>query len=280
MIELATPEQLDAMRPTVREFYDKFVKKHNKTSTGTLIVNYVHLTTPECGQLSFYDTRYTHPEAKPVFTVSYKTSYTRGKDYEYVIWSERISNAKFAQYNSDHYTQSTKDVNKAVSIALKYSHARTWWEIAKGSQRDAQKAHQNWESEPRGKLHGFGVTDAMLYKELRNLVAQGVTFITSEFNKSVLLLDEYAEWENRVKRTVPMRAVIEEDGKFYMPEDIRKGARKFESLEDTPEELRGKLSMLKLMGEGFVPEVGYRAADGVYWVYVSKEEATKLTNLV
>jgi hypothetical protein len=34
--------------------------------------------------------------------------------------------------------------------------------------------------------------------------------------------------------------------------------------------------MLKLMGEGFVPEVGYRAADGVYWVYVSREEAAKL----
>jgi len=276
MIELSTPKQLDAMRPALREFYDKFVKKHNKTSTGTLIVNYVHLPNSECGQLNFYDVRYTHPEAKPVFTVSYKTSYTRGKDYEYVIWSERISNAKFAQYNSDHYTQSTKDVNKAVSIALKYSHARTWWEIASGSQKEAQNAHQNWESEPRGKLYGFGVDKGDLYKELKNLVSQGVTFVTPAFNKSVLLLDEYAEWEDRVKRTVPMRAVIEENGKFYMPQDVTKEVRRFECLEDIPEELRGKLSMLKLMGEGFVPDVGYRAEDGVYWVYVSREEAAKL----
>ena len=280
MIELATPEQLDAMRPALREFYDKFVKKHNKTSTGTLIANYAHLTIPECGHLDFYDVRYTHPEAKPVLRVSYKTSYTRGKDYEYVIYSERISNAKFDQYNSDHYTQSTKDVNKAVSIAIKYSHARTWWEIAKGSQKEAQRAHHTWESEPRGNLHGFGVDKADLYKELRNLVTQGVTFVTPAFNKSVLLLDEYAEWENRVKRTVPMRAIVEEEGKFYMPEDIRKEARRFESLEDTPEELRGKLSMLKLMGEGFIPDVGYRAADGVYWVYMSREETEKLANHV
>lgn len=280
MIELATPEQLDAMRPALREFYDKFIKKHNKTSTGTLRVNYIHLSNPVCGQLDFYDTRYTHAEAKPILRVSYKTSYTRGKDYEYVVYSDRIVNNKFAHYNSDHYTQSTKDVNKAVNVAIKHSHARTWWEIAKGSQREAQQAHQEWESEPRGKLYGFGVADAALYKELRNLVAQGVTFVTSEFNKCVTLLDDFGEWESRVKSAVPMRAVIEEGGKFYMPEDIRKEARKFESLEDTPEELRGKLSILKLMGEGFVPEVGYRATDGVYWVYVSKEEATKLTNLV
>jgi len=280
MIELATPEQLDAMRPALRGFYDKFVKKHNANITDTLTVAYFHANSPDCGRLDFYDARYTYAEAKPVLRVTYRHSYTRGKDYEYVIFSERISNEKFAHYNSDHFTQSTKDVNKAVTVAMKYAYSRTWWEVAKGSQQEAQKAHQEWESAPRGTLHAFNIGANDVYKELKNLVAQGVIFVTPAFNKAVTLLGDYGEWESRVKNTVPMKAIVEEDGKFYMPEDLYKEARKFESLEDTPENLRGKLSMLKLMGEGFIPEVGYRAKDGVYWVYVSKEEATRFTNLV
>jgi len=193
MIQLTEGLKENHILPELRAFLAVIQVKHAAVSADTLLVKYVpHHTRTDIGRLVFFDNRFVSDDDKPVFELRYAPSYTRGKDYEYVVESNRIHNAKFSAYNSDYHTRATVDPKKAVRIALEVAKPFSWYEIGLRTKKDANRQHEMWMSEGSHVAMELNIGHKAIYEELNNLVTQGVSFTTSAFKKAIEALDVYA----------------------------------------------------------------------------------------
>jgi hypothetical protein len=269
MIQLTEGLKYDDILPQLREVLAVIQVKHAAVSADTLLVKYVpHHTRTDVGRLAFFDSRFVSDEDKPVFELRYAPSYTRGKDYEYVIDSKRIQNEKFSVHNSDYHTRSTVDPKKAVRIAMEVAKPFSWYELGLRTKKEANRQHEMWMSEGSGVTMSLNMGHREIYEELNNLVKQNVIFTTPAFKRAVESLDSYREWREKQQKSPLLNCVVEDAGKYYLVKDPKVDPVVYEDFDLLPEGYRSKVSLLRIMGDKhFIPEVGYKADIRTYWLY-------------
>lgn len=269
MLKLFDGLKEEDILPQLREVLAVIQVKHTSISADTLLVKYIpHHTRTDVGRLMFFDSRFVSDEDKPVFELRYAPSYTRGKDYEYVVESKRIHNAKFSAYNSDYHTRATVDPKKAVRIALEVAKPFSWYELGLRTKKDANRQHEMWMSEGSHVAMELNIGHKDIYEELNNLVKQGVSFTTPAFKKAIEALDVYREWYKKQQKSPLLNCVVEDAGKFYLVKDPKTPPVVYEDFDLMPEAYRNKVSLLRIMGDRhFIPEVGYKADIRTYWLY-------------
>jgi hypothetical protein len=257
--------------PELRMLYTALKDKTITDVDNVLIVSYApHSIRKECGILKFFDSRFASDQDKPVVMIRYMPSYVRNKDYEYVIWSKRIKNEKYAYYNDDHHTRASVDPKKALKIALEHLKPFSWFEIGKATQEKAKRAHEGWVSEKSQSAYIFNMNHTTVYEELKNLLQQNVRFVTPDFRQAVEKMGEYAEWESRKLKVSKsaMRCLVEDNGKFYLTDNAKTPAKEFDSFEALPEHYQTKVSLMRIVGDDeFLPEIGYKADGRTFWLY-------------
>lgn len=264
-------EQVDktSIAPELNEFLNKFVIKH-ATVPNTLIArtDAVELRNEKC--LSFHDPKF--PKAEPVGYVAW----TRGSrsPREYLVYSRLIDNAKHRWDRVESNSLRSKELNKSVKTAMTALLPWDMSEFAHKSVDNASRFHSRWVDEISDVQYAFRLGSDVMADELEHLLNSGIEFKNPEVKTAVENLAKYKEWKRR--RGVGNRAlecVVMVDSNIGLVKRDNGGvladAIVLESYDQLPEKHKANISLLKVIGEDnkFVPNVGYRANDHLFWVY-------------
>jgi hypothetical protein len=213
-----------------------------------------------------------YPDRKPIGVVTH-VSYTD----QYEIYNRNTTVSRGDRYKNM-LADRTKDIKKAVSIFKKQVTLYEEEEVASLSDGEAREAIRSWVAE-------INVPSTLLQnpdhvEEMSNLVKQGVTFKTGTFKNAAEQLPNAIERHRRLGiANLEMVCVIEtRNGGLSVSKREGTTLYKYESPEQLPEAILGKFSLLRIMPPStHLPEVGYRTADGVSWIFgVERQEWEQL----
>ena len=222
-------------------------------------------------------------------TIGFGDYAVRGTNSVYMVSSRNIRNGKVADWRSQYHTAQTEDLKRAVKNALKYLTPMSCLEIAVTSYstfHDGIRETKNAKVSTSSDLMSACRSVSTFSAEFHNLLAQGVTFITPEFQKAAR---EYKE-ADIVAQTAKMRKVgalfirirnmgTAEDN--LMVETIEyktdllpiyyvnkvTGTQGMMKLSDLSDELQAKLATLSMMPiDTYTEGLGVKASDTTYWV--------------
>jgi len=213
-----------------------------------------------------------YPDRKPIGIIMYESYHD-----QYEIYNRNTTVSRGDRYKNMRADR-TKDIKKAVSIFKKQVTLYEEEEVANLSSGEAYDAMIAWVAE-------INVPSSLLQnldhiEEVSNLVQQGVTFKTATFKNAVEHLPNAIEKHRRREiANLEMVCVIENrNGGLSIS---KKGSRilyRYESPEQLPASILGKFSLLRIIPPStHLPEVGYRTADGVSWIFgIERQEWEQL----
>jgi len=257
------------MSPPIVEFLNLLELKHAKVPYY-LVVNAVQsIHRPEYWQLRFQDARFVGDETIEVAGVV-EWTYGSRSNHEYKITSRKVQNDRYGHWGNEHSSRRTKDVKKAVKIAMEVLQPFEWHEISAKGRRNAEQAHGAWATENNVARYPFNMGTETIYEEVKHLVEQGVVFKTEAFKKAVAGLGAYEDYVNRNNKPARFHTVIERGEKvIYIRDGHALEPEEFCAIDPLPEATRNAIALLKLVGtHKLLPEVGYRHGENTYFIYV------------
>jgi len=213
---------------------------------------------------------------------------TVGED-QYMVGSRTITNDKYGSYQDQHNMKMTGNLDTALRNARRFLRNFSPQEMAKSKLRtvcsQSQDSLGDISTEYRNKMrelfdHESRNTNKML-TELRNLVDTGHEFVDAAFGSELRAMFELSDNEKALKdKPIHMYfvRVSEKFGKQTFDvgtiDNVQKSSYQVEMssefkryTDDLPEEIMGKLSVLTMVeNDSYVDDVGYRAAEGMFYV--------------
>lgn len=268
MIQLNDIDKTKMSAPIV-EFLNLLELKHTKLPYYLVVTATQSIHKEEFWQLRFRDSRFADDESVDMVGVV-EWTYGSRNDRDYKITSRKIQNDRFGHWGNEHSSRRTKDVKKAVKIAMENLQPFEWHEISAKGRRSAEQKHQAWAVESNIARYPFNIADEGIYEEVKHLVGQGVVFKTEAFKKAVAGLEAYEEYMERKGKVAKFHTVIERGEKIiYIRDGHALEPEEFCAINPLPEATRNAIALLKLVGkEKLLPEVGYRHGENTYFVYV------------
>jgi len=267
MLNLIDIDKTQLSEPVIA-FINALELKHatNSTTFDVRAVRSPHR--PEFWQLRFFDPRFTEEEMPPANVVEW--TYGTRNDKEYKVTSRKIQNDRYGYWGNESSSRRTKDMKKAVKIAMESLAPYEWHEISAKGRKDAEDSHRNWMNEASQSTFSFTIGYDAVYQEIKHLVKQGVVFKTEEFKEAVAGIPAYEEFQDRRSKNAKFHTVIERGEKvIYIRDGHALEPEEFCAFDPLPESTRNAIALLKLVGkEKLLPEVGYRAGENTYFVYV------------
>jgi hypothetical protein len=266
MLNLVNIDKNQLSQPIV-EFLSTLELKHAKNPDTFNLTAVQSTNKPEYWQLRFYDPRFTEDEMPPVMAVEW-TWGTRS-DKEYKVASRKIENARYGYWGNENSARRTKDVKKAVKIALDGLAPYEWHEVSAKDRKNAEQKHQAWANENSHATAPFIMGYDEVHQEIKHLVAQGVIFTTEKFKKAAASIADYDEYKERLNKNAKFHTVIERNEKIiYVRDGHALEAEEFNAVDALPENTRTAMALLKLVGaNSLIPKVGYRAGENTYFIY-------------
>lgn len=267
MLNLIDVDKSKISQPVV-EFLSMLELKHAKNPTVINVQAVQSIHREEFWQLRFADPRFTEDEM-PLIGV---TEWTHGNrsTKEYKISSRKIQNDRFSGWSNENSSRRTKDVKKAVKIAVESLAPYEWHEVSAKGRRDAEGSHRGWVSECNHSVKPFSIDNSVIYEEIKHLVEQGVVFKTEQFKKAAAGIPAYEEFVARLQKPVKFDTVMERGDKvIYIKDGRALESQELGAMDALPESARNSIALLKLVGKNnLLPEVGYRAGENTYFIYV------------
>ena len=259
------------------EFFNEYKKKAVFNVVLTAKPRDVsHLNNKTTGTIEIYDNRLDKP-----FLVG-KLIYSCGT---YTVESPRISNEKFARWNSQHRTKSSENLKRAVKNAVDYVTPFTWHMIAENSKESVHRTLNSWAEGPTRKIYEavqYKISRVDLIDEIQAALMNGRTFHNSNMNLAKEVVAEYKEEaERRVALDMKeLFVTIDEWGRYVSD---RWATPKQES--EMHEDILTKIGLLKMMDVDIdkeetatLDEVGVRVSDKVFWVFLPRDIYVAVTN--
>jgi len=256
------------MSQPVVEFLNILELKHAKNPTVIDVRAVQSIHREEFWQLRFADPRFTEEEM-PLIGVAEWTHGNRSSR-EYKISSRKIQNDRFNGWSNESSSRRSKDIKKAVKIAMESLAPYEWHEVSAKGRRDAEGSHRGWVSECNQSVKSFSIDNSVVYAEIKHLVEQGVVFKTEEFKRAAAGIPAYEEFLGRLQKPVKFDTVIDRGDKvIYIKDGRALEVQELGAFDSLPESTRNSIALLKLVGKDrLLPEVGYRAGENTYFTYV------------
>lgn len=266
MLNLIDVDKTKISQPVV-EFLNMLELKHTKNPTIVNVQAVQSLHREDHWQLRFADPRFTEEEM-PLIGVA-EWTYGSRNNQEYKISSRKIQNDRFSGYSNENSSRRTKDVKKAVKIAMESLAPYEWHEVSAKGRRDAESRHNGWVSECNQSVRPFSIDNSVIYAEIKHLLKQGVVFKTEEFKRAAAGIPDYEEFLGRLQKPVKFDTVIDRGDKvIYIKDGRALEAQELGAFDSLPESTRNSIALLKLVGKDkLLPEVGYRAGENTYFTY-------------
>ena len=207
--------------------------------------------------------------------------------HTYAIYSRKITNAKYGEYRDQHHMITASDLKKAIKNVLKYVVPFTPKELAMQFYDPMQSNIQRVIDKTRHALNEVASpvrqNQHAILAEIKNLKAQGVKFITKEFqtvaDNSEEVLDKYEEEHKRKVNAFFARCyAVGENTYVDLQEaiDIRgnnsfkafiNGEYKTYNLSELPQDIAGSISVLSILtNDQYVERVGMKLDNNHFWI--------------
>jgi len=200
-----------------------------------------------------------------IFTGTNKSGVT-----EYSVDSKSICNEKYV-YNSDGYNvRKSKDMAKALKVALKHLTPMTYSDIVKESTGYLNTAISNLRQPAREKWSEvFHLPRDEVVEEMEYMLSVGYTPRSEAFKKAIdLIVSEGAELK-RMREYKPRACFvwIKPTSLTYKFTDEQTQTECTDPLM-VPELIRNKVAILQIASKGSaIADVGVRVSDTTYWVF-------------
>jgi hypothetical protein len=213
------------------------------------------------------------PEMKPVGTIAWM-------DDKYRIITRSLLNNRFKELERKCSVE-TADPKRALKEMLKHFSPYTMHELGAFHLQNGKETIDRWRSESSLDVSSsLRVPNSIMVQEMKNLMAQGVTFATTEFQKiAERTVAAYDEMARRAKVKVVMHMVK------FMPDDSIKtlayaenGAgvpevNWYPTFAQMPERLQQGVGMLRMLQDGArIDGFGMRVSGTTFWVLERDDE--------
>lgn len=202
----------------------------------------------------------------------------------YTIESPRISNEKFAKWNSQYRTKTTSDMNRAVKNALQFIKPFDWKMVADQNANDVKSGLREWAHKPHARIMEairYSISHNDVFNEIKAALDEGRNFVSDSMNKAKTVMAN--NFEEAIRRQelglVAMFVAVDQYGRYVS--DKWDNAKTEEELH---EDIRTKISLLKMMDlnesktmSERLDEVGIRYGSNTYWVFISSDVYRELT---
>lgn len=223
----------------------------------------------EFWQLRFHDPRFTEADGVDLVGVV-EWAYGSRSDKEYKITSRKIQNDRYGHWGNEHSSRRTKDMKKAVKIAIDAMQPFEYHEVSAKGRRDAERAHERWKDEDNKFVFPFRIGHEDIYEEVKHLVEMGVQFKTEAFKKSAAGIPNYEEMQRKSALKPQFDTVmVRPDKTILIPSGRALEPQELSDFDALPESTRNGIALLKLVEKDkLLPEIGYRAGENTYFILV------------
>ena len=268
MLQLNNIDKTKMSEPVV-QMLEALELKHAKLGYCLTVSAVQSTSREEFWQLRFHDTRFAGDESVDMVGVV-EWTYGSRSDKEYKITSRKVQNDRYGHWGNEHSSRRTKDVKKAVKIAIEALQPFEWHELSARGRRDAERAHERWAQEDNKALHPFRIGHEDMYEEIKHLVGMGIEFKTEQFKKAAAGMANYEEMMRKANIKPKFDTVMFKNDKvIHIPDGRALEPKELSDVEALPEGTRNGIALLKLVGiNALLPEVGYRGGENTYFILV------------
>ena len=243
--------------------------KHAKLGYCLTVSAIQNTNREEFWQLRFFDQRFAGEDSiDPIGVVEW--TYGSRSEKEYKVTSRKVQNDRCGHWGNEHSSRRTKDVKKAVKIAMEVLQPFEWHELSAKGRRDAERAHEQWARESASATSVFGIGHDKMYEEIKYLASIGVQFKTDAFKNAAAGIEAYEEFQRKLAIRAKFHTIIQRPDKLiFIPDGRALEPQEFDAVEALPESTRNGIALLKLVEKDkLLPEVGYRAGENTYFILI------------
>ena len=265
MLQLKDIDKTQLSEP-VLEFLNAMELKHAKNSYCLTVSAHQSQYKPEFWQLRFHDARFEQDEVELAGVVEW--IYGSRNDKEYKITSRKIQNDRFGHWGNEHSARRTKDMKKALKIAMETIEPFGWHEVSNKGRRNAERAHEGWSNRESKAVYPFKIGHDDVYDEVKYLMGMGIQFKTEQFKKAAAGIEAYDEYLRKASIKPKFDTVIiRPDKTILIPDGRALDPQEFSNSDSLPEQARTGIALLKLVEKDtLLPEVGYRGGENTYFI--------------
>lgn len=199
----------------------------------------------------------------------------------YRIAGRLVRNEKYAQYNDEYYAKTTTDPKKLLKMLRDYVKPLTALEIMDKTSGSVEHDLYLWKDSPKDQFRGIvrDLRDADIAEEIMYLQSVGVQFRSDKFRRVVSEgLGLYEEAKRREQaRYSTVHVFLQPDESVVVSSaagtSLPAGSWTFQTMEEAPQWVQHQVAMLRMCeAGGYIPEVGRKVTDVLYWVHVRKDD--------
>jgi len=190
--------------------------------------------------------------------------------FTYCVKADEIENEKFASHSDGYRIRQSKDMAKAVKLAMKYLSPLEYDDIHDKCLGNLHRGISNLREPARDKVHQkMGIERSVIAQEVAHMIASGYQPSTEAFKNALdMWVREGAELK-RMQDYKPRACLVwvKPNSLLYRFTEDRV-ATECTSMDDVPELVRNKLAVLQIAKNGdAIADVGVRVSDITYWVF-------------
>jgi hypothetical protein len=188
----------------------------------------------------------------------------------YCVKSNDIQNEKFSTHSDGYHIRQSKDIIKAVKLAMKFLTPLDFDDVNDRCKNNLQSGINNLREPAREKLYqNMSIDRTAIAQEVSHMIACGYVPSTPAFKNA---LDTWVSEGAELKRMQDYKpracfVWVKPNSLLYKFTEDRE-ATECTSMDDVPELIRNKLAVLQIASNGdAIADVGVRVSAITYWVF-------------
>ena len=212
-----------------------------------------------------------YPDADKFRSGSISIEHSSKSVVEFSVRAEDINNEKYSVGSLGYNTRKSKDVTKALKVALKHLTPLDYEDIESRCNGALHTSVENLRDPARSKLYNklnIGRND--LAQEVQNMITLGYVPTTTSFKVAIDLIATEGAELRRMENYKPRACFVwvKSASLVYKFTDSDSDPVVCTSMDQVPELIRNKLAVLQIAKEAeAIADVGVRVSDKTYWVF-------------
>jgi hypothetical protein len=191
-------------------------------------------------------------------------------EVQYCVESKKIENEKYACHSDGYNIRQSKDIKKALKVAMTYLKPLTYDDILDRCRDPLHRGIEHLRSPARERLHErLSIQRNDIAQEVAHMIASGYVPSTPSFKIAVDLIAQEGAELRRMQDYKPRACFVwvKPNSLSYKFTDETQ-VTECTSMDDVPEFVRNKLAVLQIAKNGdAIADVGMRVSDITYWVF-------------
>ena len=194
----------------------------------------------------------------------------KNKSDAYFVQSDAIANEKFSSSSPGYTMQQSKDMKKALKVALRVLTPLDGDDVQERSMHGLNSGLHGLRQKAQSKLHeSLQVTRSEIMQEVSHMIASKYAPCTDMFRKAIDLIAKEGAELKRMQDYKPRACFVWVKSNSLMYRFVdNKEFTECTSMDDVPELIRNKLAVLQIAKDGdAIADVGVRVSASTYWVF-------------